>query len=106
MKRKGITIGFIIALALSLLISFLSSELPDGLEKVMEKLGISSQRQGASTPPYSSPLPEYRFPGIKSPLASMALSALTGMAIVFGVVTAIGTLLRKHKVNKREKSDN
>ena len=106
MKRKKFIIGFLIALALSLLISILSSELPDGLEKVMEKLGISSPHQRAATPSYSSPLPEYRLPGIKSPIASTALAALTGMAVVFGVVITIGTLLRKHKVNKREKSDN
>jgi len=105
MKRKSIIIGFFIALVLSLLVSFFASELPDGLEKVMEKLGISSRQQEASTSPYSSPIPEYRFPGVKSPIVSTALAALTGMAVVFGVVIATGTILRKYRSKQKYKTN-
>ncbi len=104
MKTRGIIIGFLAALVLSLIVSFLASELPDGLKKVMEKLGIFSHQQEASILPYSYPLPEYRFPGIKSPVASTALAALTGMAVVFGVVIAIGALLRKYKGKEEGKA--
>jgi len=105
MKNRRIIIGALIALALSLLVSISSSELPDGLEMVMEKLGISSRQQEASShSPNFNPLPEYQFPRINSPIASTALAALTGMAIVFGVVVAIGTLLRKYKDAEKGKT--
>lgn len=105
MKRRRIIAGFLIALALCLLVSIFSSELPDGMEMVMEKLGISRHQQKASQSADFSPLPEYRFPRINSPIASTALAALAGMAVVFGAVVAIGTLLRKFKGTEKGKTN-
>ncbi len=106
MKSRRISAGFLIALVLCLLVSIFSSELPDGMEMVMEKLGISDRQQETSPSPDFYPLPEYRFPRIKSPIASTALAALAGMAVVFGAVVAIGTLLRKYKSAEKGSSDN
>ncbi|MFB0519424.1 MAG: PDGLE domain-containing protein [Acidobacteriota bacterium] len=105
MKRRRIVTGILIALALCLLVSIFSSELPDGMEMVMEKLRISRHHQKASQSADFSPLPEYRFPRINSPFASTALAAFIGMAVVFGVMVAIGTLLRKYKGAEKGKTN-
>lgn len=105
MKSRKIITGSLIALVLCLLVAAFSSELPDGMEMVMEKLGISSRQQQTALSPDLYPLPEYRFPRINSPIASTALAALAGMAVVFGVVIAVGTLLRKYKGTEKGKNE-
>lgn len=106
MKSRRISAGFLIALVLCFLVSIFSSELPDGMEMVMEKLEISDRQQETSPSPDFYPLPKYRFPGIKSPIASTALAALAGMAVVLGAVVVIGTLLRKYKSAEKGSADN
>jgi len=98
MKRN---MRFLLAgLGLSLVIAFflspLASSLPDGLEKVLEKLLPGEPvEEGAS--PASAPLPDYVVPGVKNKWVSTALAGLVGTIVVFAVALLMAKALSRKK---------
>lgn len=98
MKRN---IKFLLAgLGVSLLIAFclspLASSLPDGLEKVLEKLRTGEPVEEAASPA-SAPLPDYTVPGVKRDWLSTGLAGLIGTVVVFTVGFLMAKALTRRK---------
>lgn len=72
--------------------AFASSH-PDGLEWVAEKTGFISRAAGQ--PMFAAPLPDYAVGIIKGAFWSTAAAGAAGALVVYGVVWAIGLMLRK-----------
>lgn len=64
-----------------------ASELPDGLEWVLARLGLAPE----AGQPFRSPLPDYRWAGWP-PALEAVLSAVAGGLLVWGVLTLVGKL--------------
>jgi ABC-type sulfate transport system permease component len=87
----------VIVTALMVLIPFASTH-PDGLEKVLESLGIPEPE-----PFWEGLMPDYTFPTIKNSYFATLLSGLIGVLLVFGVAWILG-LLSFHKNGNSEGS--
>lgn len=75
--------GSLIIVGLVLFVLPFASRWPDGLEKVAAVFGFSSRSLAA--PLVSSPLADYRVPGIGSLSWATALAGIIGAVLVFGV---------------------
>ena len=71
----------IIALVLAGILSPWASSLPDGLERVAEKLGFD--HHASETPVVSSPLPDYTVPPLGESPLSTAIAGIAGTLICF-----------------------
>ena len=105
MKRntKFILIGLGVCLLVAFLLSPWASSLPDGLEKVIEKLAPGGEsREADSSPP--APLPDYGVPGVGSEWLSTGLAGLAGTVVVFAAVLLLARMLARKKpsVPRRE----
>jgi cobalt/nickel transport system permease protein len=89
--------SLIITIVIALFVSPFASTWPDGLERVAAALGFG-QKAVVSTA-QSSPLADYKFPGLSSPIAATAIAGLFGTiaSFVFAIVLArlIGPRERK-----------
>lgn len=74
--------GLVATLGLALFLSPFASGLPDGLEKVAQKLGFEAR---AASGPWAAPLPDYAVPGLGSAVAGTALAGLAGTVLVFAL---------------------
>ena len=72
------------------LVATWASELPDGLEWALERLGLG----GEAAPVFQSPLPDYRWGGWP-PALEAVLSAVAGGLLVWGVLALIGRFGRR-----------
>lgn len=88
MKNLLEKLVLLVLLVLALL-PFASSH-PDGLERVVHRLGIG----GASPVSYAAPLPDYNLPGGGSSPAASLLSALAGIALTLVLCVGMGLYLR------------
>jgi cobalt/nickel transport protein len=70
-----------IAIIIAVLLSPLASSLPDGLERVAEKLGFSDQ--ATEKPLVSAPLPDYTIPVLGETRLSTSIAGLIGTLICF-----------------------
>lgn len=95
MSKKEIIIGLIIALAIAIFLSPLTSSWPDGLERVVQNLGFTNKSEQGSF--FRAPLPDYIFPGLKNEKLATSLSGLIGTLIVFGIGISVAFLLKKRK---------
>lgn len=93
MKKKEIVWGLFIALAVALFLSPFASSWPDGLEWVAEGLGFLEKGEGS--PVFSSPMPDYVFPGVAHEGLATALAGGIGTLIMFGVGFGVAWLLKK-----------
>jgi len=79
----------LILIALAVLIPF-ASNLPDGLEKVAESLGIEEH-----TPTWTGLMPDYALPTIEDPYISTLLAGTLGVFFVLGVAFMLGMVITK-----------
>jgi cobalt/nickel transport protein len=95
MKQSGLLIlgGLLLCSALALGISPWASSLPDGLEKVAQDQKFLDKGEGESL--FSSPLPDYLFPGIINQQLATGLAGLIGLAGAFCATYGLALLLRK-----------
>ncbi|MCZ2110168.1 MAG: PDGLE domain-containing protein [Dehalococcoidia bacterium] len=83
--------GLIVACAVVLILAPAASGDPDGLDRVSQDKGFSHQ---AEEPRYEW-LPDYTVPGIDNEWASVVLSGVIGVGIVFGVALGFGYVARQ-----------
>jgi cobalt/nickel transport system permease protein len=86
-----IVLGSLVILGLILFVLPFASRWPDGLERTAAALGFDSR--ALSRQVVSSPLADYRVPGIGSLPLATALAALVGALLVFGVSFVIAKKL-------------
>jgi cobalt/nickel transport protein len=79
--------GLVAALALVLFVSPFACTWPDGLERVVQTLGISPAGAKLSL---SAPLQDYALPGMRSGLRTTALAGALGTLLVFGACLVLG----------------
>jgi hypothetical protein len=97
LKKNWWAAGLLLALAVVLL-SPLASRHPDGLARVANDQGISSQERESPV----RVIPRYLFPGIQDERLATIVSGLLGVAVVFGVVVVLGRLARSREAGARD----
>ncbi len=93
-----LVLGSLVILGLIVFVLPFASPWPDGLEKVASTLGFESR--ALSKPVVSSPLAEYRVPGVGSLPLATALAAVVGAVLVFA-----GSFLLAKKLFPRSKDE-
>ncbi|MBN1793340.1 MAG: PDGLE domain-containing protein [Candidatus Omnitrophica bacterium] len=87
MKKRDVLFGLLTAMLLAVLFSPFASPWPDGLEKVAEDKGFLEK--GEATPPITSPIPDYTWPGVDNDGLATAVAGAFGTLAVF--VFALGS---------------
>ena len=87
--------GVLISAALILVVFgvLVASAAPDGLEKVAEHAGISSQ----ATTLYKTALADYQIQGVNSPWLRKAAAGLAGLAGIYGLCLVLGAAIRRRQ---------
>jgi ABC-type Fe3+ transport system permease subunit len=85
--------GLLIAVAVVVFLAPLASDNPDGLDRVAEDKGFAD----AGREPRFQFLADYSIPGLQNETVSTIVSGLVGVAVVFGLVMAVGYLARARK---------
>jgi cobalt/nickel transport system permease protein len=82
-KRRGAPVraGLGLALAVVVLLAPLANVAPDGLSRVMERLGF----QGSGQVSLAAPLAEYKVPGFASGAVTTILAGCVGTVLLFGL---------------------
>jgi len=88
--REFVFYGLIIALGLALFISPFASKWPDGLDRVAESFGFQHREMHLLA---STPLNDYRIPGIHSVNLATALAVALGTIVVFGLGWGLARIL-------------
>jgi len=103
MKRNTtfILVGLGISFVLAFFLSPLASSLPDGLEKVIEKLVPGGESEETQRAPLS-PLPDYGFPGVGSERLSTGLAGAIGTIAVFAAVFFLGKAIARRGSSARK----
>ncbi|MCL4240659.1 MAG: PDGLE domain-containing protein [Dehalococcoidia bacterium] len=83
--------GLLITVLVVIFLAPLASSDPDGLDRVSEDKGFADQGKDS---PYSF-LPDYSVPGIDDERATVIISGLIGVAIVFVLTMAFGAYVRQ-----------
>jgi len=96
MSKKDILFGLLVALFLALVVSPFASPWLDGLEKVAEDKGFLEK--GEVQPVFTSPVPDYAWPGVKNEKLATSLAGIIGTLAVFGAGYGIATMLRKKEL--------
>lgn len=100
--RQIVGAGLAIAILLALLSPFASSA-PDGLESVLERLGIGATSGPSATSPVGV-LPDYTIPGLEGGLSTI-LAGLVGVLIVVAIGYSVAMLIRRRRsVGRNPKS--
>lgn len=90
-RYRWAIIGLVIAALVVIILAPLASSDPDGLDRVSEDKGFAEQGNDS---PYSF-LPDYSVPGIDDERATVIISGLIGVAIVFVLTMAFGAYVRQ-----------
>jgi len=90
-RGRAISIGLAAAVGLAVFVGPFASTLPDGLEKVAEKLGFASV--ATPSPLLTAPVPEYELPGLASPVIAVAIGGALGTVLVFVLSLLLARLL-------------
>ncbi len=107
MKRNTrlLLAGLTLSLALAFFLSPFASSLPDGLEKVIERL-VPAGRVREAKPPRFTPLPDYGVPGVKDERLSTGIAGAIGTIAVFVAIFFLGrALVRKGASGARREGD-
>jgi hypothetical protein len=72
------------------LVAPFASSLPDGLEGVIERMGLSVSESAPA-----SPLPDYETPGVGSKRMGAFVASAAGILVVFAVTYVVGRLLSR-----------
>ncbi|HEY8170898.1 MAG TPA: PDGLE domain-containing protein [Candidatus Limnocylindria bacterium] len=95
-STRSRTVWVVVALAIVVVVvvaaSFLASTSPDGLERVAEDHGFGGLAQDS---PFSI-MPDYVFPGVDGPLATV-IAGVIGVGVVLGVVWLVGSMLARRR---------
>lgn len=83
--------GFLVALALAILVSPFASSSPDGLEVVAEQQGFSDAGQEAKV---DTPLADYAVAGLDQAQVSTGVSGAVGVLLTFGLGCGLFAALR------------
>lgn len=83
--------GLLITALVVIILAPLASSDPDGLDRVSEDEGFAEQGKDS---PYAF-LPDYSVPGIDDERATVIISGLIGVAIVFLLTMAFGAYVRQ-----------
>lgn len=89
-RWRWVIIGFFVACAVVLVLAPAASSDPDGLDRVS---GDNSFADKAKDPPYKI-LPDYSIPGVDNEWATVVLSGLVGVGIVFVAGLGFGAFVR------------
>ena len=81
------------AIVLAVFSVLIASTAPDGLEKVAEHAGISSQ----ATTLYKTALKDYEFSGVGSPFIRKAAAGLAGLVAIYALCLVIGAVIRRRR---------
>jgi len=92
MNKKEIIFGLIVSIFLAAVISLFASSSPDGLERIAEDKGFLEK--GEIEPVFSSPIPDYVWPGLKNEKLATSFAGITGTLIVFGLGYGIAALIK------------
>ncbi len=87
----AIAYGLVLASVVILFVVPFASPWPDGLESVASKLGFSSRALSDAALP--SPMSEYRFTAIGSPVLATVLAGLLGAIVVAAISYALATVI-------------
>ena len=93
MSKKEIFFGLFIACVLAVMLSPFASPWPDGLEKVAEDKGFLEKGEGE--PAFSSAIPDYAWPGLKSERLATSAAGISGTLIVFGLGYGLAALIKR-----------
>jgi cobalt/nickel transport system permease protein len=94
-----VVLGLTASLSLGLFVSPFACRWPDGLERVVERLGIEPSRAVFTAP---APLRGYAVPGFAGALQTTSLAALAGTLLVFGLCVAVGFWLAPRRATRDE----
>ena len=83
--------GVLVALGLASFVAPFASGWPDGLEEVAATFGFEHLTPAA--PVLHAPLPDYRFPGVRSAAHSTVIAGMAGTLVAFGLAWWLATLL-------------
>ncbi len=95
MRRREIILGVLIAVFVAVLLSPLASSRPDGLERVVRKLGFTGNGESAFVVP--APISDYLFPGMKDEFPAAAAAGLIGTLLMFGIGCLAAAALKRRK---------
>lgn len=91
-KKRAKWILIVVSILVAAVLAPFASELPDGLEKVAERLGFLERE----TSRLNSPLPDYNIPGIDGGI-STALAGLIGVLAAFAVAYSIARIIHRRR---------
>lgn len=96
MRKKEIFFGLGTALVVAFFFSPFASAFPDGLEKVAKELKFLDRGQNL----FTSPVPDYLWPGVRNASWATSLAGFFGTLLVFGLGLGLGKILKKKSDNK------
>ncbi len=89
---RTVIIGLILAtILLATTGAIFASSSPDGLERVVEDLGIHEEGDA----PLASPMPDYEVSSVESGVLSTSIAGLSGAIAVGLVVVGLGLVIRR-----------
>jgi cobalt/nickel transport system permease protein len=88
--RAFVGYGLAVILGLGWFVAPFACSWPDGLESVAIRLGFARH---AATPLLNALAPDYRIPGITSPVIATAVAAAVGVVVVFGLAVLLSRAL-------------
>jgi hypothetical protein len=93
-NRSTLIVGLGVALLVGGIVSFFASDMPDGLEKTQEDLGIAeTDHQGLEAPPVV--FNEYSLKWLGGGFWANAAAGVVGCLLVMGLLLGLGHLLRR-----------
>ena len=93
MRLQGWHIALICLTLAAAALAPYASQLHDGFEAVMERLGMSVEEPNVNT----APLPDYSLPGAGSERARQFVAVVAGMLAVFAISYGAATLLARRR---------
>lgn len=91
-SKKATWVWIAVSVSVAMLLAPFASSLPDGLEKVAEKLGFITRE----TSKLSSPLPNYQIPGLNGGI-STALAGAVGVLVAFALAYMIVKAMQRKR---------
>ncbi|MBU2541653.1 MAG: PDGLE domain-containing protein [Candidatus Omnitrophica bacterium] len=96
MDKKEILFGLMMAIFFAVALSPFASSWPDGLEKVAEDKGFLEK--GEVEPVFSSPIPDYVWPHLKSEKLATSTAGIAGTLLVFGIGYGLAALIKCREI--------
>ncbi len=91
--RRFILVGVLASIAVAGLLAPFASDLPDGLERIAQKLGFISRASEEGV--VRAPLPDYGVAGVRNERLSTAIAGVTGALAAFGAAFLAALAVRR-----------